>query len=78
MRERHSENRLELLHVLISDVAAIVLDVGELVSIETKSKSKAEAMKRTLTLVDDSGATISLAIWGQLALSFSLPVRRQP
>lgn len=51
------------------DILGVLKDVGEVGEIVSKSTSKPYS-KRELTLVDQSGYSVKLTIWGKLATSF--------
>lgn len=54
------------------DVVGILREVGEVNQITSKTTSKPYD-KRELTLVDDSGYSVRLTIWGKTAASFDTP-----
>jgi replication factor A1 len=54
------------------DVIGVLKEIGEVSQITSKSTSKPYD-KRELTLVDDSGYSIRLTIWGKTAMTFDSP-----
>ncbi|CAK4032170.1 related to single-stranded DNA-binding replication A (RPA), large (70 kD) subunit and related [Lecanosticta acicola] len=56
-----------------TDILGVLQDVGEVSEIVSKNSGKPFS-KRELTLVDDTGYTIRLTVWGKTAESFEVPV----
>ena len=54
------------------DIIGVLKEVAEVTQITSKSTSKPYD-KRELTLVDDSGFSVRLTIWGKTALTFDTP-----
>lgn len=54
------------------DVIGVLKDVGETSQITSKTTSKPYD-KRELTLVDDTGYSVRLTVWGKVASSFDIP-----
>lgn len=54
------------------DVIGILKDVGEVSQITSKTTSKPYD-KRELTLVDDTGYSVRLTVWGKVASNFDVP-----
>lgn len=55
------------------DVVAILKDVGETAQITSKTTSKPYD-KRELTLVDSSGYSVRMTVWGKSATTFDVPL----
>lgn len=55
------------------DIVGVLRDVAEVSQITSKTTSKPYD-KRELTLVDDSGYSVRLTVWGKVASSFEVPV----
>lgn len=54
------------------DVIGVLQDVGEVSEIVSKTTSKPYS-KRELTLVDDTGYSVRLTVWGKTAQTFEVP-----